>query len=224
MQTFHGVLDLEFEQRPRTERPGYKSHWALNQQHTDTPLRLQSGDLLTIFNTISAGEVLWSGTIDLEYEREMQTGPSGHEQQALDGCWINGLQRDLEPQAWMSMFDKNLPATLERNGVTIYGAMHPYSATGTEGILWALSEYGKKDYDGLHIFEKGDKLTVYTKVTAGNILLSEEIGLTDAPYRHVFSPYYTENVSKTPTVSNPSGFGDAFIKNYPAILKRVGPT
>jgi hypothetical protein len=43
----------------------------------------------------------------------------------------------------------------------ICGLLEGFWETGTEGVLWALEEEPFKGYDGLHILENGDELTVF---------------------------------------------------------------
>ena len=43
----------------------------------------------------------------------------------------------------------------------IIGVLEPYFETGTEGTVWSIFEDGKEGYDGLHMIEEGDHLTIY---------------------------------------------------------------
>jgi len=68
------------------------------------------------------------------------------------------------------MFTLGLPCTVQTaQGVAIYGALSPFKEAGTEGVIWAVREYGKSSYDALHCLEDGDSITVYTRVRTGEI-------------------------------------------------------
>lgn len=131
--------------------------------------RLKSGMLVRIFKTVSDGDVLWEGDVNLEYDREVHKAATGYKQQALGGYWVHGLQEGMAPLNWGRMFFQNLPAKLERDGEVIYGALEPFAETGTEGVIWSLHEYGRAGYEGLHCLKNGDKLTVYSAVYDGDV-------------------------------------------------------
>jgi hypothetical protein len=114
--------------------------------------QLKSGDLVKIFKTVSDGDVAWSGKIDYSYKK-----------------YHHGLQKRLKPEKWSGMFNRQLPAKLEQDGKTIFGALEPFCETGTEGVIWSLHEYGKNGYDGLNVLKKGDLLTVYNAVRDGEV-------------------------------------------------------
>lgn len=132
---------------------------------------LNEGTLLTVFNTVAKGDKLWEGVVDLEFERDKKPYPfnPAYKQQESFGMWVHGFQADMEPEEWSSMFFMSFPARLEKDGKTLFGSLEPFFETGTEGVIWAVTEYGRKGYDGLNILENGDKLTVYENVTDGNI-------------------------------------------------------
>lgn len=75
---------------------------------------LQDGDHLTVLN--DDGSVFWEGTIKLEYKRNYQPYPMNpsHGQQAVGGCWVHGLQEDVEPEQWLNMFAEQRKAVLRR--------------------------------------------------------------------------------------------------------------
>ncbi|HTK84403.1 MAG TPA: hypothetical protein VL625_04895 [Patescibacteria group bacterium] len=113
---------------------------------------LKSGDLVKVFKTVSDGDVLWAGKVEYDYTQ-----------------YHHGLQKNLAPQKWADMFYDELPAKLEHEGKIIYGALEPFAETGTEGTIWAVHEYGKAGYEGLHYVEGGDQLTVYSNVRDGEV-------------------------------------------------------
>ncbi|MBU6234418.1 MAG: hypothetical protein KGQ41_01120 [Alphaproteobacteria bacterium] len=220
MNEIFGTLALE-----RTE-DRTKSFWAIipADARDEAPIRLQSGDVLTIFNTIASGDKAWAGQIDLEYNRMKQTGPTGYTQQAVRGLWVHGLQRNVDPDTWMEMFENSMPAKLEKSGKAIYGALNPFFETGTEGVIWAIHQYGKKGYDGLHIIEAGDKLTVYNMVLGGIVAFEETLSFKPAVFSFNYNAAYAEKVETTPDFFNLPAFCDSFIENRPAILKRPHAT
>lgn len=139
--------------------------------------KLQSGDLVKIFKTVSDGDVLWAGTID--YDRKE---------------YHHGLQKKLDRKIWANMFYDQLPARLERDGKIMFGALEPFCETGTEGVIWALSEYGKSGYDGLVAVKDADKLTVYSTVRDGDV---EWEGKLDFAPEKVSKVGWTEIMRKT---------------------------
>jgi len=138
---------------------------------------LKDGMLLTVFNTISKGDVAWSGVVNLEHKSRYRSYPMNPQygQQEVFGMWVHGLQDGMDAKEWASMFFNNMPATLERDGKKIHGTLEPFFETGTEGVIWSLSEFGKSGYDGLNCLKKGDKLTVYSKVTDGDIAWQSDL-------------------------------------------------
>ena len=51
---------------------------------------------------------------------------------------------------------------MEKNSECIEGALEPWVDSCTEGhIVWALFEDGKAGYDGLHLLQTGDILTIF---------------------------------------------------------------
>lgn len=66
----------------------------------------------------------------------------------------------------------------------INGELEDFFETGCEGLMWALHEHGKVGYDGLHVINAGDHLTVFDE--------SDEIlfeGLIDPDYEIGHKPY-----------------------------------
>lgn len=119
----------------------------------------KKGDLVTVFETVTDGDVFWEGVID--YDRTN---------------YHHGYQNGFEPQKWTTMFYDALPAKLVRkDGSVIFGALEAFAETGTEGAIWSVSEYGKRSYDSLNCLEDGDKLTVYSAVRDGKIAWQGEV-------------------------------------------------
>ena len=121
-------------------------------RHEEIKQPFKSGDLVKVFKTVSEGDVAWEGVIALNRKN-----------------YHHGLQKGLKKETWVNMFYNQLPARLERNGVVMFGALDPFSETGTEGVIWALDEFGKNGYDALNILQDGDKLTVYKNVRDGEV-------------------------------------------------------
>jgi hypothetical protein len=90
-------------------------HWSL----TDPLLpgyvglfRVEGGDPLTILSV--EGEVVWTGTVQLEHERRLRSAPGNpsYRQQEIDGFWVHGLEASLPPETWSRWFHERLPAVL----------------------------------------------------------------------------------------------------------------
>lgn len=160
----------------------------------------KSGDLVTIFKTVSDGDILWSGTIDLDRREH--------------SC---GVQRGAE--IWNSLFDNRLPARLEQNGQTIFGSLYPFCESGTEGIIWAVEEYGKTGYDGLYDLKNGDRLTVYSAVRNGDV---EWTGKLDFGPEEVSRHNRTEVMRKTNHMDT-ARWLELSWQNRPIVIGRAGP-
>lgn len=134
---------------------------------TDEPLRyhITNGDLITVFNSVTKGDIYWQGTIDME---------------RMSGS-VHGIQKDMGKRNWSRMFFQGLPAQIERDGKIMTGGLDPFCETGTEGIIWSIHEYGKQGYEGLVPLRKGDVLTVFNNVTDGNIAWHDKIIFDDKP-------------------------------------------
>lgn len=120
--------------------------------HEEISRPFKSGDLVKVFKTVSEGDVRWEGTVSLNRKR-----------------YHHGIQKGMRTETWAGMFNQQLPARMERDGKVIFGALEPFCETGTEGVIWSISEYGKNGYDGLNVLKDGDKLTVYKNVRNGEI-------------------------------------------------------
>ncbi len=137
----------------------YQTYGSLRARTPQAPDRLNTGDLVRVFNTVSKGTVKWDGGVQLDYNH-----PENWRHNSF------GLQRDMSRSAWRGMFDRQLPAKLVRkDGTVIFGALYPHSDQGIEGVSWSVRAYGKKGYEGLMKLENGDHLSVYSSVRDGNV-------------------------------------------------------
>ncbi len=77
---------------------------------------LQSGHILTVFNDAARTEVLWSGVVDFEMDRQSQSGLLHAQKYSTRlGPWGYGLPRNMHPYDWVNMFAAEKPARLEFN-------------------------------------------------------------------------------------------------------------
>lgn len=114
---------------------------------------LSSGLLISLFSTIERGIVFWSSKIEFDFSE-----------------YHHGIQRNLSPSNWANMFNKKMPAVIQKkSGEIFHGALEPFIETGTEGVIWSIAKYGFDGYDALETINSGDKLTVYSKVLNGKI-------------------------------------------------------
>lgn len=183
-------------------------HWGLLGFGDDKITRLETGDFVTVFNTVAKGDIAWDGAIDLVAAPKVESGWPPH-----------GLQRGMALEDWDRMFAYKLPATMERSGAKIYGALEAYNEQGTEGVHWAIMDYAKTGYAALSILKNGDKLTVYSKVTDGNAVLDTRINLDSLPTAIM------ESLEKTPDdfkigADNAQTLAAATFRNYPATVRR----
>jgi|GEM_PF-2385368 len=143
---------------------------------------LQTGQLVKIFNSITKGEVYWHGIVQHDHERlfPAQAQDQSAEQipLAMDAY---PSQEGLGFKKWAAMFSGGMPARLEKtDGSIVYGSLEAFCETGTEGVIWSVSEFGKQGYHGLNCLEAGDKLTVYSKVLDGNVIYEGETDISDS--------------------------------------------
>lgn len=134
------LINRTYSQRQRRER-------------RPEPQPFKSGDLVRVFKTVTDGDVHWQGTVSLDRKE-----------------YHHGLQRGMDEGDWAEMFYDRLPAKVTtKDGRTLFGMLEPFCETGTEGVIWSVSEYGKTSYDALHCLEDGDKVTVYANVRDGAV-------------------------------------------------------
>lgn len=55
---------------------------------------------------------------------------------------------------------------------TYCGVLIDWFETGLEGVVWALKEDGVEGYEGIHVIEAGDELTVFSR---GRVVLWQGI-------------------------------------------------
>lgn len=73
---------------------------------------LRDGDHLTLY--AKDGSVTWEGVIDFDMEIGYTPYPMNPEygQQAIDGWWVHGVQRGINPSMWLQWFRDNPRAKL----------------------------------------------------------------------------------------------------------------
>lgn len=96
----------------------------------------------------------------------------------------------------------------------LVGVGEPYFSTGTKGISWALCETNKRGYDSLHILEKGDELTVYSKENRDEILWKGIVDLEYEPLAGMWIHGPQHNI-------NPETWAMFFIEGNPMTLKKA---
>lgn len=74
---------------------------------------------------------------------------------------------------------------------TFLGVLDWFAETGTEGMIWILSEDGKSGYDSIVVLEAGDYLKVFREddsvLFAGIIVPDYEAGKTPSPFNPEYS-------------------------------------
>lgn len=74
-----------------------------------------------------------------------------------------------------------------RKKTPLRGILHLWSETGTEGGYWAFQDGqfiradGSWSYDGLHVLEEGDKLTIFSKENPAEVVWTGTISLRQFP-------------------------------------------
>ena len=74
---------------------------------------LKNGDYLKVYKE-NTEEVIWEGTVLLEYERRYRSYPLNPQygQQEIFGCWVHGFQENLAPEVWSKMFFDGCQASM----------------------------------------------------------------------------------------------------------------
>lgn len=114
--------------------------------------------------------------------------------------------------------------------MTIKGKLEPFFETGTEGIIWSVTEDGKEGYDSLHSLDEGDLLTVLVPDGSGAVVWEGNInyewkrnfrnypGNPDHGQQEIGGMWVhgiQENVE-------PDDWGMWFYKQYPCELVKAG--
>ena len=87
-------------------------HWGgrtypANSNKDIVEFKLQPGQLVKVFKTVTDGDIAWQGKIDLD------TSKSHY-----------GRQKNVSKAEWDELFGASLPVKLERDGQTIFGAIN----------------------------------------------------------------------------------------------------
>lgn len=230
MTDIHGILGLNSVFQAEKEiLPGLMtgrnlySHWAVMPSDTapekgrEGYVNLQSGDLLTIFTSAAEGPVLWEGTIALENERNAPH--TGKKEKSYD-YGVHGLQKDMPIKDWGRMFSQSRPVILTRKGKTIHGNLHPFSETGTEGVIWSVQEWNKYGYDGLHCLENGDQIKVLHHVTNGEKVFEGALTLMPKFIEVAYHEHYKEKFQLRPLEITPKDLMTYCVWNLPVIVSR----
>ena len=145
---------------------------------------LQNGDRLTVFADAACAITKWQGNVDLEYERNWQNFPLNPQygQQAVEGCWVHGLERTLPPETWARMFFDAAPAQLtfvaEEKVSTFSGRLDKFIVPNMQAPIWVL----KTDVNSLYL-GNADSLTVYNDEHRNQVSWSGVVELTDIDIR-----------------------------------------
>lgn len=71
---------------------------------------LKNNQKIIIYNNDDS--ILWEGVIKLEYSSSIQSNGFGFRKQAINNLWVNGIQENIYPDIWLSMFVNKLKAKL----------------------------------------------------------------------------------------------------------------
>lgn len=78
---------------------------------------LTAGDRVTIYRKDDPRAVIWSGTVDYDFESNQQqsTYNPSYVGQAVFNHWVHGLQRGLDPEEWAGFFFEGFPMDFQRD-------------------------------------------------------------------------------------------------------------
>lgn len=112
--------------------------WSLHEDGVDGYDGLNclcQGDYLTVYDPKDSTKIVWEGNIDFEYERNYHPFPKNPQygQQAIFNIWVNGIQRDVEPDDWGLWFFKEYPAELIKSEV---GHLYRCNSSTIFGHRW----------------------------------------------------------------------------------------
>lgn len=129
---------------------------------------LKQGDLLRVFKSITQAEALIEADIDL----------------VADNKYYQEYQKGMDRGLWSKLFFLRLPARLTKaDGTVIDGVLEPFTEQGMEGyVAWSLYDFDNLSYASLHTLEKGDHLTVFSRVLDGKVEWEGTVELDDAPH------------------------------------------
>lgn len=110
----------------------------------------------------------------------------------------------------------------------IHGQLFAWFETGTEGIYWAVVDDEKKGYDGLHVLENGNVLTVFNKENKKKILFQGTIALEYDRLRRAlqYNPEYFQQcvlgywVHGLQKDVDPEKWAHMFFDEHRAVLKK----
>lgn len=77
---------------------------------------IESGDLLTVFADAGRRDIMWEGTVSLDFGSHRKPLPlAGNLVQRLGGMTVHGVPTNVKPLDWMAMFQQHKPCLLVRH-------------------------------------------------------------------------------------------------------------
>lgn len=118
---------------------------------------LKTGDRLTIFNSISAGQTLWKGELNFS-KNSSNPHPFG-----------------INPLVWKAMHAAGLPAKLTKGdtGEIIDGMLA--DSVERPDDFYHLFDFHNKSYESIQSYSNGDTLEIFSGITAGSIFWQGDI-------------------------------------------------
>lgn len=206
MDNYYGTLSRTYEGATRThilrtyptdsDKPQKKHGY---EDFVTPSVTLRSGDIMTVFNSVAAGDILWKGSLHF-LGKNPDTGahPMG-----------------VQPLFWKAMFQASLPVKLNKvNGDVIDGTLFRWNEQGSDDC-YSIFDYHNKGYDSVHSMSDGDYLEVFSSVTKGNVLWQGELKMSpvamptgamglkfddDGIWRGQRAPEYVNNAFITPSI------------------------
>lgn len=125
-------------------------------------IELQSGDVMSVFNSIASGETYWKGQLNF-----LGKDP-------LSGAHPMGMPFSQ----WKSMFDAHMPVRLTKSdGNAVEGLLMRWNEQGSDDCF-NVFDFHNKGYDSLHNFADGDVLEVFSGINDGNIVWQGELKMS----------------------------------------------